>query len=78
MKRTDRLWSHFFQKPLAWLLAALLVLVVYMNYREDVQLATVCDVIESPHGAIDKPKTLLERAQSVCDGRFDEGNTPEE
>jgi hypothetical protein len=78
MKLTDRLWGYFLQNPVAWLLAALLAVVVYANYKLGDKLDTVCDAIELPDEAIDKPKTLLEKAQSVCEDRIDTGNMPED
>jgi len=78
MKLADRFWHYVFLNPVAWFLFVLLVLSVYRNYELGGQLDTVCDAIELPDEAIDKPKTLLEKAQSVCEDRIDTGDMPED
>jgi hypothetical protein len=83
MKLTDRLWDYFFQNPVAWffqnpvawLLVALLVVVVYANYKLNRQLDTVCDAIKLPDEFIDRlidgPKNAYARAQNICGDRHE-------
>ena len=75
MKLTDRFWGYFLQNPVVWLLAALLGVAVYENYKLNRQFDTVCDAIKLPDEFIDKlidePKNAYAKAQNICEDRLD-------
>ena len=69
---TDRFWHYFFLNPVAWLLAALLGVAIYENYKLNRQFDTVCDAIKlRAYEFIDKPNNAYAKAQSVCEDRPD-------
>ena len=72
MKLTDRLWEYFLQNPVVWLLAALLGVAVYANYKVNRQFDTVCDAIKlRADEFIDKPNNAYAKAQNICEDRLD-------
>ncbi len=54
------------KNPIAWVLLALFLFAVYWNYKQFVELGTVCEVILPI-----KPQTELEKkAQAICYARL--------
>ena len=72
LKLTDRFWGYFLQNPVVWLLAALLGVAVYENYKLNRQFDTVCDAIKlRAVEFIDKPNNAYAKAQNICEDRLD-------
>jgi hypothetical protein len=74
-KLTERFWHYFFLNPVTWLLVAILVVAVYVNYKLNRQLDAVCDAIKLPDEFIDRlidgPKNAYARAQNICEDRYE-------
>jgi hypothetical protein len=74
----DAISERFLGNPVAWFLLALFVLAEYWNYEKDVQLDTVCVAIPYADLLPYNPKTDLEKAQVICEGRQESPDMPDE
>jgi hypothetical protein len=70
--------ERFLKNPLAWFLLALLVVAEYWNYEHLKQLDTVCEAIPYADLLPYNPKTDLEKAQVICEGRQESPHLPDE
>jgi hypothetical protein len=78
MKRLSGLADALLRNPLAWFFFVLFVVAEYWNYEHSDELDTVCQAVPYADLLPYNPKTDLEKAQVICDGRRDLPEPPDE
>jgi hypothetical protein len=59
----------FVKNPIAWILCALLAIVVYGNYQRGRDLDRVCELLGPHVVAVPSPRTARQEIDSICVSR---------
>jgi hypothetical protein len=70
MKGLTKTGEAFFKNPIAWIVCALLALVVYGNYERGRDLDRVCELLGPHDVVVPSPQTPRQEIDNICISRL--------